>query len=99
MGGAAVKLVDATLTTERQVGTASPHFGSTEHGDLTYPGPMVTVRTNMGFVFVSLSRKQVVDLRGFLAGKHGRTGRLYRAVPVSSQAHAPMAGSRPDATR
>ena len=71
-GGPPLKLVDVQLTTEWQVGTASPSFGSAELSYLPYPGPMVTERTNMGFVYVSLSRKQVTDLRGFLSAKHGR---------------------------
>lgn len=70
-GGAPLKLVDVQLTTEWQVGTASPSFGSSELSYLPYPGPMVTERTNMGFVYVSLKRKEVMDLRTFLAAKHG----------------------------
>lgn len=70
-GGAPLKLVDVQLTTEWQVGTASPSFGSAELSYLPYPGPMVTERTNMGFVYVSLKRKEVMDLRTFLAAKHG----------------------------
>ncbi len=64
-----LKLVDVTLTTEWQVGTASPSFGSRELSYLPYPGPMVTERTNMGFVYVSLAEKRVVDLRSFLADR------------------------------
>ena len=64
-----LKLVDVTLTTEWQVGTASPSFGSRELSYLPYPGPMVTERTNMGFVYVSLTEKRVVDLRAFLADR------------------------------
>ena len=70
-GGAPLKLVGVQLTTEWQVGTASPSFGSSELSYLPYPGPMVTERTNMGFVYVSLKRKEVMDLRTFLAAKHG----------------------------
>jgi len=65
-GGPTMKLVDVTLTTEWQVGTASPSFGSKELSYLPYPGPMVTERTNMGFVYVSLHVKHVEDLRKFL---------------------------------
>ena len=64
-----LKLVDVTLTTEWQVGTASPSFGSRELSYLPYPGPMVTERTNMGFVYVSLAEKRVIDLRSFLADR------------------------------
>lgn len=65
-GGPTMKLVDVKLTTEWQVGTASPSFGSRELGYLPYPGPMVTERTNMGLVYVSLDAKHVTDLRNFL---------------------------------
>ncbi len=69
-GGPTMKLVDVQLTTEWQVGTASPSFGSRELSYLPYPGEMVTERTNMGFVYVSLDAKDVVDLRGFLHEKY-----------------------------
>lgn len=65
-GGPTMKLVDVTLTTEWQVGTASPSFGSRELSYLPYPGDLVTERTNMGFVYVSLDAKEVKDLRSFL---------------------------------
>ncbi|MEM1074715.1 MAG: hypothetical protein AAF665_18495 [Pseudomonadota bacterium] len=69
-GAAMMKLVDVHLTTEWQVGTASPSFGSRELSYLPYPGEMVTERTNMGFVYVSLETKEVVDLRSFLHERH-----------------------------
>ncbi|WP_158964571.1 hypothetical protein [Chachezhania sediminis] len=62
-----LKLVDVNLTTEWQVGTASPSFGSRELSYLPFPGEMITERTNMGFVYVSMKEKRVVDLRDFLA--------------------------------
>lgn len=65
-GGPKMKLVDVQLTTEWQVGTASPSFGSQELSYLPYPGDMVTERTNLGFVYVSLRAKHVTDLRRFL---------------------------------
>ena len=68
-GGATLKLVDVTLTTEWQVGTASPSFGSRELSYLPYPGDMVTERTNLGFVYVSLDSKITRDLRAFLHGR------------------------------
>lgn len=68
-GGPSMKLVDVQLTTEWQVGTASPSFGSTELSYLPYPGEMVTERTNLGFVYVSLRAKTVTDLRSFIAAK------------------------------
>ncbi|MEL6196800.1 MAG: hypothetical protein AAFT19_03030 [Pseudomonadota bacterium] len=66
VGGPSLKLVDVTLSTEWQVGSASPSFGSRELSYLPYPGPMIAERTNMQFVYVSLERKQLVDLRRFL---------------------------------
>ena len=65
--GPSLKLVDVQLTTEWQVGTASPSFGSRELSYLPFPGDMVTERTNMGFIYVSIDRKSVVDLREFLS--------------------------------
>ncbi|PIY75077.1 MAG: hypothetical protein COY86_00685 [Rhodobacterales bacterium CG_4_10_14_0_8_um_filter_70_9] len=66
--GPPLKLVDVSLTTEWQVGTASPSFGTRELSYLPFPGAMVAERTNMGFVYVSLDEKRVTDLRAFLAG-------------------------------
>lgn len=65
-GGPSLKLVDVQLTTEWQVGTASPSFGSRELSYMPYPGQMVTERTNMGLVYVSLEAKQVTDIRDFI---------------------------------
>jgi hypothetical protein len=65
-GGPSMKLVDVQLTTEWQVGTASPSFGSRELSYLPYPGDMVTERTNMSFVYVSMDAKHTTDLRSFL---------------------------------
>ncbi|MEP2641513.1 hypothetical protein [Roseobacter sp.] len=65
-GGPSMKLVDVKLTTEWQVGTASPSFGSRELNYLPYPGEMVTERTNMGLIYVSIDAKHVTDLRSFL---------------------------------
>ncbi|MEM0944169.1 MAG: hypothetical protein AAGI70_09495 [Pseudomonadota bacterium] len=68
-GGPTLKLVDVQLTTEWQVGTAAPSFGSRELSYQPFPGEMITERTNMGFVYVSLERKVVQDLREFLASR------------------------------
>jgi len=65
-GGPSMKLVDVQLTTEWQVGTASPSFGSRELSYLPYPGDLVTERTNMNFIYVSIDAKEVTDLRSFL---------------------------------
>lgn len=73
-GGPSLKLVDVKLTTEWQVGTASPSFGSRELSYLPFTGEMVSERTNMGLVYVSMDRKDVLDLRGFLRAKTEREG-------------------------
>ena len=65
-GSTALKLVDVELTTDWQVGTASPSFGSRELSYLAFPGEMVRERTNMSFVYVSMDEKSVLDLRDFL---------------------------------
>ncbi len=65
-GGPPLKLIDVTVSTEWQVGTASPSFGSRELSYLPFPGEMIAERTNLGFVYVSLDAKRVVDLRDFL---------------------------------
>lgn len=70
-GGPSLKLVDVSLTTEWQVGAASPAFGSRELSYLPFTGEMVAERTNMGFVYVSLAQKSVVDLRDVLAAASG----------------------------
>ncbi|MEM9426270.1 MAG: hypothetical protein AAGA06_06170 [Pseudomonadota bacterium] len=66
-GAAALKLVDIELKTEWQVGTASPSFGSRELSYLPFPGEMVSERTNMALVYVSLEEKQLWDIRDFLS--------------------------------
>ncbi|GGE34731.1 hypothetical protein GCM10011360_23250 [Primorskyibacter flagellatus] len=68
-GATALKLVDVELTTEWQVGTASPSFGSRELSYLPYPGEMVRERTNMALVYVSMDEKDRLDIRTFLRGK------------------------------
>lgn len=65
-GGPSLKLVDVKLETEWQVGTASPSFGSRELSYLPFTGEMVTERTNMGFLYVSIERAEKIDLRTFL---------------------------------
>ncbi|MBS0124039.1 hypothetical protein [Thetidibacter halocola] len=66
-GAKALKLVDVSLQTEWQVGTASPSFGSRELSYLPFPGAMVRERTNMSLIYVSMDEKSVLDLRDFLA--------------------------------
>ncbi|MEM6941262.1 MAG: hypothetical protein AAF943_15550 [Pseudomonadota bacterium] len=69
-GGPMMKLVDVQLITEWQVGTASPSFGSRELSYLPFPGEMIAERTNLGFVYVSIEAKDIMDLRSFLHAKH-----------------------------
>lgn len=66
-GPTALKLVDIRLTTDWQVGTASPGFGTRELSYLPYPGDMVIERTNMSFLYVSADEADSLDLRTFLA--------------------------------
>ena len=63
------KLVDVHLNTEWQVGTASPSFGSRELSYLPYPGEMVSERTNMSLIYVSLDEKTSLDIRDFLLSR------------------------------
>ena len=67
-GGPPLKMIDVTVTTEWQVGTASPSFGNRELSYLPLPGEMIAERTNLSFVYVSLDVKRIVDLRVFLKG-------------------------------
>ncbi|APX12966.1 hypothetical protein [Tateyamaria omphalii] len=68
-GGPDLKLVDVSVTSEWQVGTASPSFGSPELSYLPFPGDMISERINMAFVYVSTKRREEMDLRQFLADK------------------------------
>lgn len=68
-GATALKLVDVSLSTEWQVGTASPSFGSRELSYLPFPGSMVRERTNMSLVYVSMDEKALLDIRSFLKAK------------------------------
>lgn len=70
-GATALKLVDVSLSTEWQVGTASPSFGSRELSYLPFPGQMVRERTNMALVYVSMDEKSMLDIRSFLKAKLG----------------------------
>ena len=72
-GATALKLVDVSLTTEWQVGTASPSFGSRELSYLPFPGEMVKDRTNMALVYVSSDEKSLLDIRDFLSHKKEET--------------------------
>ncbi|WP_400085335.1 hypothetical protein [Yoonia sp. R78084] len=68
-GTKSLKLIDVELKTEWQVGTASPSFGSRELSYLPFPGQMISERTNMSLVYVSIDEKSVLDIREFLLMK------------------------------
>ena len=72
-GSSGLKLVDVKLTTEWQVGTASPSFGTRELSYLPFPGEMIRDRTNMYLVYVSLDEKDLLDIRDFLADRERTT--------------------------
>ncbi len=74
-GAKALKPVDVELTTDWQVGTASPSFGSRELSYLPFPGEMVRERTNMALVYVSMDKKARLDIRSFLADRKTETDR------------------------
>ena len=60
--GLTMNLVDATITSNWQIGTASPAFASRELVYMPFPGAMVTHRENMVFTYVSLTTRQDIDL-------------------------------------
>lgn len=66
-GGPGLKLVDVKLTTQWQVGSAAPAFGSRELSYLPFPGEMISERCNLEFLYVSLKRTHAVDLRDHLS--------------------------------
>ena len=68
-GAASLKLVDVSLATEWQVGSASPSFGSRELSYLPFPGAMVKERANMALVYVSSDEKSLLDIREFLSSR------------------------------
>jgi len=68
--GLAMHLVDAAITSQWQIGTASPAFGSRELIYLPYPGAMIAERETMTFTYVSLTERDDVDLRDVLHAKH-----------------------------
>jgi hypothetical protein len=72
-GASELKLVDVKLTTEWQVGTASPSFGTRELSYLPFPGEMIRDRTNMFLVYVSMDEKDMTDIRDFLADRERTT--------------------------
>lgn len=66
-------LVDASILSNWQVGTASPAFASRELAYMPFPGSMVEARETMTFTYVSLTERTDVDLIDFLTKRlnHG----------------------------
>lgn len=67
--GLKMHLVDTNITSNWQIGTASPAFGSRELVYMPYPGQMITERENMVFTYVSLTEREDVDLVALLKSK------------------------------
>ena len=61
-GGNDLHLVDVELTHGYQVGTASPGFASAELVYHPYPGKLIRERTELSFVYVSLTERRDVPL-------------------------------------
>ncbi|MEM1048369.1 MAG: hypothetical protein AAGL24_19620 [Pseudomonadota bacterium] len=64
--GLKMHLVDAAITSNWQIGTASPAFGSRELVYMPFPGSMVAERESMVLTYVSLTERRDVDVREFL---------------------------------
>jgi hypothetical protein len=60
--GLTMHLVDVAISTNWQVGTASPAFASKELTYLPYPGEMIRERETMTFTYVSMTAREDVDL-------------------------------------
>lgn len=65
--GLTLNLVDATIISNWQIGTACPAFGSRELAYMPFPGPMVDARETMNFVYVSLTERADIDLLTLLS--------------------------------
>lgn len=62
-------LVDAAISSNWQIGTASPAFASKELVYMPFPGSMVKDRTTMTFTYVSLTGRSDVDLLDILKAR------------------------------
>ena len=60
--GLTMNLVDASISSNWQIGTASPAFASRELVYMPFPGNMVQHRETMTFTYVSLTERKDVDL-------------------------------------
>ena len=60
--GLVMHLVDISITSTWQMGTASPAFATRELSYLPYPAALVVEREGMRFTYVSLTERTDVDL-------------------------------------
>ena len=67
--GLVMHLVDAGISSNWQIGTASPAFASRELVYMPYPGKMVTGREEMIFTYVSLTHRADVPLGELITAK------------------------------
>jgi hypothetical protein len=67
--GLTMNLVDAQISSDWQIATASPAFGSRELVYLPFPGEMISRRETMNFTHVSLTSRTDVDLRDIIRQK------------------------------
>jgi hypothetical protein len=65
--GLRMHLVDASVVSNWQIGTASPGFGSRELAYMPFPGNMVRARETMKFTYVSLTERADMDLAELLS--------------------------------
>ena len=67
--GRTMHLVDASIVTNWQLGTASPGFASSELVYLPFPGSMIGERESMTFTYVSLTQRADIDLIDLIGSK------------------------------
>lgn len=67
--GLRMNLVDASINSNWQIGTASPAFASRELVYMPLPGKMVQHRESMTFTYVSLTERRDINLVEFLKNK------------------------------
>ena len=60
--GLTMHLIDAAITGQWQLGTASPAFGSRELSVLRYPGSMIAERETMTLTYVSMTGRKDIDI-------------------------------------
>ena len=60
--GMVLNLVDASIVSNWQIGTASPAFASRDLVYMPFPGSMVWQRETMTFTYVSLTHRDDIDL-------------------------------------